>query len=64
MQWSLRDLAAHTGLSLTTVHQAETGKRDPWDASAQAIIAAFEANGVELLGDGAPGARIHPAPLP
>ena len=50
LNWGVRDLAARAGLAWTTVSQFENGR--PMRATTAAkILAAFEAEGVELVAD-------------
>jgi DNA-binding XRE family transcriptional regulator len=52
----VRELAAHAGVAWTTVSQFENG-RPMRESTAAKIVAAFEANGVELIsGDDRTGA--------
>jgi hypothetical protein len=51
LNWGVRELAAKAGVAWTTVSQFENGR--PLRATtAEKILAAFEAEGVELTGDG------------
>ncbi len=50
LSWGVRDLAAASGVAWTTVSQFENG-RPMREATAAKIIAAFEAEGVDLVGD-------------
>ena len=50
LNWGVRELAAKAGVAWTTVSQFENGR--PLRATtAEKILAAFEAEGVELTGD-------------
>ncbi len=54
--WGVRDLAAQSGVAWTTISQFENG-RPMREATASKIVAAFEAEGVELVaGDDRTGA--------
>jgi len=48
LNWSLKDLAAKAGVAFTTISQFENG-RPSYGSTAAKIIAAFEAEGVELV---------------
>jgi transcriptional regulator with XRE-family HTH domain len=48
--WSLQDLAARTGISYESLSRFENG-RPVRDSTAAKIVAAFEAEGVELIAD-------------
>ena len=48
--WSLKRLLQKSGVACTTVSQIENG-RQPYGSAGAKIIAAFEAEGVELLAD-------------
>ena len=50
LNWGVRDLAAKAGVAWTTVSQFENG-RPLRDTTASKILAAFEAEGVELTAD-------------
>lgn len=50
LNWGVRDLAERAGVSFTTVNQFENG-RPMRDSTAAKIVAAFEAEGVELVSD-------------
>jgi transcriptional regulator with XRE-family HTH domain len=47
--WSMRDLAQHAGVSLGAVNRLEGGETASRGATAANIIAAFEAEGVEIV---------------
>lgn len=47
LNWGVRDLAAKAGVAWTTISQFENG-RPMRDTTAAKIVAAFEAEGVEL----------------
>lgn len=51
MGWSMRDLADRAGLSLGAVNRLEGGETAPRGTTAAKIVAAFEAEGVELVAD-------------
>lgn len=54
--WSLQDLAARTGIAYETLSRFENG-RPIRESSSEKIVAAFEAEGVELIaGDDRTGA--------
>lgn len=48
--WSLKELAEKAGVSFTTISQFENG-RPAYGSTAMKIVAAFAAEGVELLSD-------------
>ena len=50
LNWGVRELAAKAGVAWTTVSQFENG-RPLRDSTAAKILAAFEAEGVELTAD-------------
>lgn len=50
LNWGVRDLAAKAGVAWTTVSQFENG-RPLRETTAAKILAAFEAEGVELTTD-------------
>ena len=50
LSWSLKDLAEKAGVSFTTISQFENG-RPAYGSTAAKIVAAFEAEGVELVAD-------------
>lgn len=50
LKWSMRELAERSGVAWTTVNRLEAGAAAR-DATAAKIVAAFEAEGVELVGD-------------
>ncbi len=50
LNWGVRDLAAKAGVAWTTVSQFENG-RPLRDTTAAKILAAFDAEGVELTAD-------------
>jgi transcriptional regulator with XRE-family HTH domain len=62
LRWSGADLVRHSGVSHSTISRAEAGdgRSAMTFANASAIRRAFEAAGVELLGEngGGPGARL------
>ena len=56
LSWGVRELAAASGVAWTTVSQFENG-RPMRESTAAKIVAAFEAEGVELVAeDGRTGA--------
>lgn len=55
--WSMRDLRAKAGVSLPTIQAIEAGG-DFRASTADKIMAAFAAHGVELLNGDRPGARM------
>lgn len=59
LRWSVRDLMREAGASPNTVTKFEGGGEIRPETAAK-IVAAFARYGVEVLGDGAPGARLHP----
>ncbi len=50
LKWSMRDLAERSGVAWTTINRLEAGA-GARDATAAKIIAAFEAEGVELVAE-------------
>ena len=50
LNWSLKDLAEKAGVAFTTISQFENG-RPSYGSTAAKILAAFEAEGVELTAD-------------
>lgn len=58
--WSMRDLREHAGVSLPTIQAIEAGG-DFRASTADKIIEAFAAHGVEILNGDAPGARMKSA---
>lgn len=60
LNWSVRDLIRVAGVSPNTVNKVETGETVGAEAAGR-IQAAFERNGVEVLGPSAPGARLREA---
>lgn len=50
LKWSMRELAERSGVAWTTVNRLEAGA-SARDATAAKILAAFEAEGVELTTD-------------
>jgi transcriptional regulator with XRE-family HTH domain len=48
LNWSLKDLAAKAGVAFTTISQLENG-RPAYGSTAAKVVAAFEAEGVELV---------------
>ncbi len=63
LNWSVRDLAARSQVSASTINRAEASNAMPptTRANLQLLRATFEAAGVEFLDDteDAPGIRIH-----
>ena len=58
LRWTVRDLGERTGLRGEAISAFETGR--PMRASnAAKVVAAFEAEGVEILNGDAPGARLR-----
>jgi tRNA U34 5-methylaminomethyl-2-thiouridine-forming methyltransferase MnmC len=62
LRWAASDLVRESGVSLATIHRAESvdGKTAMTFANASAIRRALENAGVELIeeNDGGPGARL------
>ncbi|WP_370689224.1 helix-turn-helix domain-containing protein [Phenylobacterium sp.] len=52
LKWSMRELGERAGVAWTTINRLEAGT-DARDATAAKIVAAFAAEGVELVADGA-----------
>ena len=50
LKWSMRDLAERSGIAWTTVNRLEAGS-GARDSTASKIVAAFAAEGVDLIGD-------------
>lgn len=50
LKWSMRELAQRSGVAWTTVNRLEAGA-PARDTTAAKILAAFEAEGVELIAD-------------
>jgi transcriptional regulator with XRE-family HTH domain len=50
LKWSMRNLAEKSGVAWTTINRLEAGA-PARDATAAKIVAAFEAEGVELVTD-------------
>jgi len=50
--WSMRDLAERAGISLGAVNRLEGGETASRGATAAKILAAFAAEGVELVAEG------------
>ena len=50
LNWGVRELAAKAGVAWTTISQFENG-RTLRESTAAKILAAFEAEGVELVAD-------------
>jgi transcriptional regulator with XRE-family HTH domain len=61
LNWSVRDLLRAAGVSPNTVNKVESGGIIGAEAAGR-IAAAFEAHGVEILGDDRPGARLMAKP--
>ncbi len=57
LKWSTRDLATRSGVAWTTINKIENG-RGFRTSTADRIIAAFDANNVELANGDTPGARM------
>jgi transcriptional regulator with XRE-family HTH domain len=62
LRWAAADLARESGVSLATIHRAESaeGKTSMTFANASAVRRALESAGVELIEEngGGPGARL------
>lgn len=57
LKWSVRDLAEKAGIAFTTVHRFEnTGQAT--ETTKAKIIAAYTAEGVEIIDDGGTGAML------
>lgn len=50
LKWSMRDLAERSGVAWTTINRLEAGA-EARDTTAAKIMAAFHAEGVELVAD-------------
>jgi transcriptional regulator with XRE-family HTH domain len=59
IDWSQSDLAAASGVSLSTVRDFETGKRTPIANNLAALQRALEATGVEFTNGGEPGVKLR-----
>ena len=59
IDWSQSDLAAASGVSLSTVRDFETGKRTPIANNLAALQRALEAAGVEFTNGGEPGVKLR-----
>lgn len=59
IDWSQSDLAAASGVSLSTVRDFETGKRTPISNNLAALQRALEAAGVEFTNGGEPGVKLR-----
>lgn len=57
LEWSVRDLCREAGVSPNTVGRLESGAGIGPEPT-QRIAQAFADHGVELMGDGKPGARL------
>ena len=60
LEWGVRDLARHAGISANTVARFENGHHTPNPATLKVIRLAFEAAGIEFTNGEAPGMRLHP----
>lgn len=60
LDWSAKDLAAHSSVGISTVKVFESGK-PVRESSKDAMIEALDKAGVELLNGGRMGARLKPA---
>jgi transcriptional regulator with XRE-family HTH domain len=59
IDWSQSDLAAASGVSLSTVRDFETGKRTPIANNLAALQRALETAGVEFTNGGEPGVKLR-----
>ncbi|MCJ2048385.1 multiprotein-bridging factor 1 family protein [Methylobacterium sp. J-070] len=59
IDWSQSDLAAASGVSLSTVRDFETGKRTPIANNLAALQRALEGAGVEFTSGGEPGVKLR-----
>jgi transcriptional regulator with XRE-family HTH domain len=59
IDWSQSDLAAASGVSLSTVRDFETGKRTPIANNLAALQRALEAAGVEFTNGGELGVKLR-----
>lgn len=63
LRWSVRELALRTSVSTSTIvrAEAEDGLPNTTRANLSALLAAFEAGGIEFIGtpDDGPGIRIR-----
>jgi transcriptional regulator with XRE-family HTH domain len=55
LSWTQYDLADRAGVGTVTIHQLESGVGQPRRATLDVIRRAFEAGGVEFIGDKAGG---------
>jgi len=60
LRMTAADLAARSGLTFETVNRFENG-RSMRESNKARLVEVFEAAGVEILNDDAPGARMRPA---
>jgi transcriptional regulator with XRE-family HTH domain len=59
VNWSVRELGAKCGISGESISAFENG-RPMRESNKAAVIAALEAEGIEILNGDAPGARMRP----
>lgn len=63
LRWSVRELAAYSAVSTSTINRAETDDGTPniTRANLAALRATLEAAGIEFIGtpDDGPGIRVH-----
>jgi transcriptional regulator with XRE-family HTH domain len=58
LRWTVRDLGAQAGISGESISAYENG-RPIRHRNAAKVLAVFDQHGVEVLDDGAPGARLR-----
>jgi predicted transcriptional regulator len=59
--WSQQQLADEAGVGIVTIHQLEAGTSQPRRATADVVVRALEAAGVEFIDEngGGPGVRLN-----
>ena len=53
LNWSMRDLAAHSGLSLGAVNRLESGEAKPRKSTAAKVTSTFLGHGVQIVDEAA-----------
>jgi transcriptional regulator with XRE-family HTH domain len=61
INWSQPELAAASGVSVSTIRDFETSKRSPIGNNLAAMQRALEAAGVEFTNGGEPGVKLRKA---
>ncbi len=59
LNWSQSDLVEHSGVSKKTIADFERGSTNPYGRTLTAIVAAFEAAGIEFIRG---GVRVRASP--